>query len=118
MVEALPTHLEDQLINFCKMRRVSSSVDYHLSRELYTYVMEGFLVKSYTVLEISFAHTYRPHGLPLSLQCTRLILDTLHHQKEPYDMTFEPEISKILLCAPIPGTEDDLYRYVDTISDK
>lgn len=71
VVEALPTHLEDQLINFCKMRR-----------------------------------------------CTRLILDTIHHQKEPYDMTFEPEISKLLLCIPIPGTEDDLYRYVDTLSDK
>lgn len=71
VVEALPTHLEDQLINFSKMRR-----------------------------------------------CTRLILDTLQHQKEPYDVTFTPEISKILLCVPIPGTEDDLYRYVDTLTDK
>ncbi|CAI8022531.1 Ras-specific guanine nucleotide-releasing factor 2 [Geodia barretti] len=71
VVEALPTRLQDELINFNKMRR-----------------------------------------------CTRLIIDTLRHQKQPYDLTFVPEVSKVLLCVPIPGTEDDMYRYVDALGDK
>ena len=56
----------------------------------------------------------RDHS-PFPTQCTRLILDTLHHQKEPYDLTFVPEISRILMCVEIPGTEDDIYHYVDTL---
>ena len=55
---------------------------------------------------------------PFLPQCTRLIMDTLRHQKEPYDLTFVPEITKVLLCVPIPGTEDDLYQYVDSLGAK
>ena len=78
-------------------------------------------------------------SLSLSLQCTRLVTAVLQHQKEPYDFPFVPEvsktyslssfspsnllfyllqISKVLLCTPVPGDEDSLYQFVDKIEDK
>jgi len=49
---------------------------------------------------------------------TRLVTDVLQYQKDPYEFTFIPEISKVLLHTPIPGNEDDLYKFVDTLEDK
>ena len=48
---------------------------------------------------------------------TRLVTGVLQYQKEPYEFAFNPEISKILLCTPIPGNEDHLYKYIETIDD-
>ena len=111
VVEGLPTHLEDSLINFSKMRRVSERECVRVCR----------------------------HDWKL-LQCVRLITNALQHQKDPYEFPLVPEVStnrlcsyfspppppnpavmslsqvcRVLLHATLPGNEDDLYRFVDSI---
>ena len=44
----------------------------------------------------------------------------LYHHKSNIvvSISVPPQISKVLLCTPIPGNEDELYQFVDTIEEK
>ena len=65
VVEGLPTYLEESLVNFSKMRRVSQSQ--HTNH----------------IQLVTHHH----------LQCVRLISSAMQHQKDPYEFTFVPEVS-------------------------